>query len=233
MKILLADDEQSMRTLVECIVTDEGYGFCVACDGVEALEVFEEEKPDLLILDVMMPHMDGFQVCRKLRERGVLAPVIFLSAKGDIVDKSVGFSVGGDDYLVKPFSPQELIFRIEAHLRKHKLAFSQQSDNPQPPIDLLQAGDLELDVKHHRVSVRGLPASLTPKEFQILLLLASRPGEIITREQIVEEIWGKEYIGETSSIAVFIRKIREKIEVDPSNPRYVQTAWRIGYRFGD
>lgn len=227
MKIMLADDEQSMRTLVERVVLDAGYEFCSARDGQEALDVFEAEKPDLVILDVMMPKLDGFQVCKKMREQGILTPAIFLSAKGDIVDKGVGFSVGGDDYLVKPFSPQELSLRIEAHLRKHKLVFTQNRD------DCIKAGDIEFDIKRHKVIVRGTVVDFTPKEFQILLLLASHPGEVFTREQLIEAVWGEEFIGETSSIAVFVRKIREKIEEDPSKPQLLQTVWRVGYRFGD
>lgn len=227
MKIMLADDERAMRTLIERIVLDEGYEFCVACDGLEALEVYEEERPDLLILDVMMPELDGFQVCRKLRERGVAMPIVFLSAKGDIVDKGVGFDSGGDDYIVKPFNPQELLMRIRAQLRKRDRLEADLMER------VICIEDFEFDAERHKVKKRGEPIDLTGKEFQILYLLASHSGEVFTREQLTEEVWGKEFIGEVTSLAVFVRKIREKIEDDPSNPHYVQTVWRLGYRFGD
>lgn len=224
-KVMLVDDEISMRVLVERIIIEEGYKFCSAADGSEALELFDRELPDLLILDVMMP-TDGFQTCRKLREKGVSIPIIFLSAKGDIVDKSVGFDAGGDDYLVKPFSPQELCLRIAAHLRQHARLFVRQDGH-------VEIGGVGFDIKKHRVTVRGIQVDLTSKEFQILFLMASQPGEIFTREQLIKEVWGSDFVGETSSIAVFVRRIREKIEEDPSRPRYLQTVRRVGYRFGD
>jgi two-component system response regulator VicR len=226
MKIMLADDEESMQVLVERIVTAKGFNFCYAADGLAAIEVFNQENPDLLILDVMMPEMDGFQVCRLLREQGALAPIIFLSARGDIVDKSVGFNAGGDDYLVKPFGTQELLLRIDAHLRRQQRIAPEMEKN-------FTVGDLAFDTKRKKLSVQGRFVELTPKEYRILALLASHPGEIFTREQLTEAIWGKEYVGEITSIAVFIRRIREKIELDPSKPTYIQTVWRAGYRFGD
>ena len=226
MKIMLADDDESIQLLVKQIVTRRGYSFCYAADGQAAIEVFNQENPDLLILDVMMPEMDGFQVCRLLREQGALALIIFLSARGDIVDKSVGFNAGGDDYLTKPFSTQELLLRIDAHLRRQQRMTSELERN-------FTVGDLAFDFRRKKVSVNSKSVELTPKEYMILALLASHPGEIFTRKQLTEVIWGKEYVGETTSIAVFIRRIREKIEVDPSKPTYIQTVWRAGYRFGD
>jgi two-component system response regulator VicR len=223
---MLADDEESIQKLVEKIVVGKGYDFCAATDGDEAIDVFYRENPDLLILDVMMPEVDGFQVCRMLRESGAVAPIIFLSARSDIIDKSIGFNVGGDDYLVKPFSPQELALRIEAHLRRQKRISPELESN-------FSIGDFAFDIKRKRVTKQGRTVELTPKEFMILVLLARHPGEIFTREQLTEEIWGKEFVGETSSVAVFIRRIREKIEVNPSRPQYIQTVWRAGYRFGD
>jgi two-component system response regulator VicR len=226
MKIMLADDEESIQTLVEKIVVNKGYEFCAATDGEEAIEVFHQENPDLLILDVMMPEIDGFQVCRILRESGAVVPIVFLSARSDIIDKGIGFNAGGDDYLVKPFSPQELALRIEAHLRRQKRISPEVENN-------FSIGDFAFDIKRKRVTKQDRPIELTPKEFMILVLLARHPGEIFTREQLTEEIWGKEFVGETSSVAVFIRRIREKIEENPSRPRYIQTVWRAGYRFGD
>ena len=226
-KVMLADDEQSMRTLVEHIVTEGGYAFCCAEDGAEALSMVESERPDLLVLDIMMPKMNGYDVCSTLRGRGIQIPIIFLTAKGDIVDKSVGFKSGGDDYLVKPFSPQELLLRIEALLRRaapeRKRGYL---------ADAISYEGLEIDVKRRRVTVDGVPVDLTPKEFHILFMLASSPGEVFTRDQIIHDVWGPEYVGDPSGITVFIRRIREKIEKDPSNPKYLQTVWHVGYRFG-
>jgi two-component system response regulator VicR len=222
---MLVDDEENMRILIERIVINDGYEFCFATDGSEAFDVFEQEAPDLLILDVMMPKINGYEVCQRMRASGVNVPIIFLSAKGDILDKGAGFGVGGDDYIVKPFSPKELSLRINARIKQHTRALAQQKDT----VGLF---GIELDPKRHQAVVKGRPIELTPKEFKILYLLASHPGEVFTREQIIDEVWGNEYVGEITSIAVFVRKIREKIEEDPAHPCYLQTVWRIGYRFG-
>ena len=227
MRIMLVDDEPRMHTLVARIAKDAGYDFVGAEDGARALDVYEREKPDLVILDVMMPGLDGFQVCRRLRERGATEPVIFLSAKGDIVDKGVGFQAGGDDYMVKPFDPRELLMHIEAHLRRASMAAAPVA----PRGDILHAGRFVLDRGQFRVTKDGERLSLTPKEFKIFFALASSPGLVLSKEQLVEAAWGKEFVGETSSITVFIKKLREKVEDDPSDPRVIQTVWGIGYRF--
>jgi two-component system response regulator VicR len=224
MKILLADDEKSIQVLVRSIVEDGGYEFCCASDGYELLQVAQSEQPDLIILDVMMPRMDGFHACQALRQRGVLVPIIILSAKGDIVDKSVGFSAGADDYLVKPFSPEELLMRIQAHLRHHdRMATSK--------LKIIRAGDLVIDVASHRVTLKNSELMLTPKEFLMLVYLAQNDGQIVTREQLIKAVWGEDFIGETSSVAVFVRKLREKIEDDPSHPCFIQTIRNAGYIF--
>lgn len=227
MKIMLADDEPRMHTLVARISNDAGYDFVGAEDGARALDVYEREKPDLVILDVMMPGLDGFQVCRRLREQGATEPVIFLSAKGDIVDKGVGFDAGGDDYLVKPFGSDELAMRIGAHLRR------QQRMAAARPADVVEYEGLRIDLHKRKVTKRGEPVSLTPKEFDVLAILASDAGSIFTREQLTLAVWGEEYAGETLGVAVYIRRIREKLEDVPSKPVYVQTVWREGYRFGE
>jgi two-component system response regulator VicR len=225
MKIMLADDEASMRKIVQRVVEDGGYEFCAVNDGAEVLRTIEAERPDLLILDVMMPRMDGFHVCSRLREQGLRIPIIFLSAKGDIVDKGVGFSAGGDDYLVKPFSPDELLMRIQAHLRQFERASGQ-------AIQSIHEGNLEIDLRRHRVLRDGKDVPFTPKEFQVLAYLAQHKNEIVTREQLTKEVWGDNFTGEISSIAVFIRKIREKIEDYPSHPRLLRTTRSVGYIFG-
>lgn len=228
---MLADDEESIRILVEHIVTEDGYEFCYAADGVEALNVIKQERPDLLILDVMMPKLNGFDVCAKLREQGRRVPIIILSAKGDIVDKSVGFKAGADDYLVKPFSSLELSLRIEALLRRK----SRKSKSTQlsEVADSYKIDDLEIYFKRMEVKLAGKTLDLTPKEYKILAYLASEPGEVFSREQLITYVWGEDFVGESTSIAVFIRKIREKIEADPSKPKYLQTVWGVGYKLGE
>lgn len=226
-KILLVDDENSIARLVSSMVTDAGYAFVWAEDGYEGLAAAEREAPDLIIMDVMMPKMDGFTTCRRMRERGITCPIIFLSAKGDIVDKGVGFQAGGDDYMVKPFDPRELLMHIEAHLRRASMAAAPAG----PREEILRAGRFVLDRGQFRMTKDGERVPLTPKEFKIFHALASSSGLVLSKEQLVEAAWGKEFVGETSSITVFIKKLREKVEDDPSEPRFIQTVWGIGYRF--
>ena len=174
----------------------------------------------------MMPRMDGFATCRELRTRGVTVPVIFLSAKGDIVDKGIGFAAGGDDYMTKPFDPRELLLHIEAHLRRAHMDAA--PARPEPKT--LTLGRFVMDTAKHQVTKDGIPIKLTPKEFKILLALARTPDTVLSKEQLVEEAWGAEFVGETQSITVFIKKLRNKIEDDPSDPRIIETVWGIGYR---
>lgn len=228
MMIMLADDDEGMRTLVEHIIREAGYDYCFATDGIEAVEVFDKVKPDLLILDIMMPGLNGFDVCKQLRAKKATVPIIILTAKGDIVDKSVGFKAGADDYLVKPFAPEELLLRIEALLRRGGKVLADGFIS-----DKLHYDGLELDVKRRRVEVAGNVANLTPKEFHLLHMLASNPGVVFTKDQLIEDIWGSHYEGELAGITVLVHRLREKIELNPSSPHYVQTVWHVGYRFGN
>lgn len=239
MKILLADDERSLCDALRMILEDAGYEVCVAHDGREAVEVFAREQPDLAILDVMMPRLDGFEVVEEIRKARPAMPVLILSAKGDIVDKKRGFHLGADDYVVKPFDDDEIILRVEALLRRAALGGGGASEGekiPATPRQLMQPvtlGDLAIDPRRCEVAVAGKAVSLTPKEFQILALLADHPGEVFTNDELVETIWGEEYAGEAISIPVYIRRIRLKIEKDPSRPEYLKTVWRFGYKLGD
>ena len=228
-KIMLADDEESIKTVVEMIVTKKGYGFCYADNGEDALEIYEKERPDLIIMDVMMPHLNGFEACRQLRDSGCNVPIIILSAKGDIVDNSIGFSSGADDYLVKPFSSPELLLRIDALLRRRKREDALIPENNDSYI----AGDFEINFKRHEIKVRGKNVELTPKEFKILSHLATHPGEVFSKEQLHEHPWGEHYAGERAGITVMMRKIREKIETKPSKPQYILTVWGVGYKLSD
>lgn len=231
MKIMLADDELSLCDALEIILKDAGYEVCIAHDGAQAIDLFKIEYPDLVILDVMMPKYDGFEVCEVLREANPEVPMLMLSAKGDIVDKKSGFRAGADDYLVKPFNDEELLLRIEALLRRRLRGAGQ--GEPKKLMQAVRIGDLVIDPCRYEVSVHGKAITLTPKEFQILALMADNPGKVFTREDLIESIWGKEYEAGAISIPVYVRRIREKIEEDPSSPKYLQTVWRFGYRLGD
>lgn len=226
MKILLADDEVSIQKLISGLLEDEGHECVCVEDGTDALEAFKNASFDLVILDVMMPRMDGFATCRELRTRGVTVPVIFLSAKGDIVDKGIGFAAGGDDYMTKPFDPRELLMHIEAHLRRAHMDVA--LAKPEPKTLIL--GRFVIDTAKHQVTKEGISIKLTPKEFKILLALARMPDTVLSKEQLIEDAWGAEFVGETQSITVFIKKLRNKIEDDPSDPRIIETVWGIGYR---
>ena len=230
-RILLVDDERNLNQLIATNLKFEGYETESAYSGIEAIDKLGRFSPDLVVLDVMMPGMNGFDVCKSIREKGRRIPVVFLSAKGDIVDKSIGFKAGGDDYVVKPFSSEELLLRIEAHLRRHKanLAYAKATQREGSS----KTGNLEIFFNRYEVYLRGKKIDLTAKEFEILALLASNPGQAFTRGQIYEHIWGRDSNVDESSIAVFMRKIREKIEDNPSQPKYLLTVWRVGYKFAE
>ena len=225
MKILLIDDEESIQKLMRSIIESAGYEFLGAMDGEQGVELARSERPDLVIMDVMMPGMDGFTATETIRAHGLDMPIIFLSAKGDIVDKGVGFGKGADDYMVKPFDPRELMMHVTAQLRR---AQKQHANSVAP--DVARVGRLLVDARTHRVTKDGCEVALTPKEFTIVRTLASDPGAVFSSDQLVEAAWGPDFVGETTSITVFIRKLREKIEDDPSDPKIIETVWGIGYR---
>jgi two-component system response regulator VicR len=225
-RIMIVDDQKSICNAVRHAVESNGFEFCSAQDGHEAIRVFEAQKPDVLILDVLLPHMNGFEVCQKLRENGSNTPIIFLTAKGDIVDKSTGFNAGADDYMVKPFSLVELMLRIEAILRRSKKDAISNS-----PVSIITVGAIEIRLDSYEVLVDGKHVLLTAKEFEFLAFMAAHPGKVFTREQLLKQIWDEEFEGYANSITVLVRKIREKIEKDPSKPVHLQTVWRVGYKF--
>lgn len=227
-KVLLVDDEESIYRVVEQVLKREAYELHYADNGEGALESFQKESPDLIILDVMLPLIDGYEVCRTIRETSKV-PILMLSAKGEIIDKSVGFNLGADDYLVKPFSPVELGLRVKALLRR---SFDKDQSAPKArKTTKISKGELEINCESHEVFVRGKPVYLTPKEFELLTFMAEHPDQVFTREQLFAHMWGDEYVNDTSTITVFIRKLREKIERDPAKPQYIQTVWGIGYKF--
>ncbi len=231
-KVMLIDDDPSIHESLRAVVEEAGYGFCGALSGREGLRLLDNERPDLLLLDVMMPGLNGFDVCRQLREEGRRIPVIFLTAKNDIVDKSTGFKAGADDYVTKPFIADELLLRIEAHVRRHRDDMEHARAEGIAPArrEPCQVGELEVLFDRYEVRLRGEVVPLTAKEFEILALLAESPGEVFTRRRIYEHLWGPTAEVDENSITVFMRKIREKIEDNPSEPRYLLTVWRVGYK---
>jgi DNA-binding response OmpR family regulator len=227
-KIMLVDDEDSIRKVVEQILLKDNYEFCYAADGEKALEIFRKEKPQLIILDVMLPGIDGFELCRLIRQESSV-PIIMLSAKGDIVDKSIGFNMGADDYISKPFSPIELSLRIKALIRRVNIRGN--TGKGRSFAGNIHFPGLKINCRSHEVTAQGKKVELTPKEFELLCFLASHPGQVFTRQQLFDILWGEDCIKDTGTITVFIRKIREKIELDPARPEYILTVWGIGYKF--
>lgn len=225
-KILLADDEESIQKLLTYPLKKEGYEVVSALDGQEALERFSEGRYDLLILDVMMPKLDGVEVCRRVRSRSEV-PIIMLTAKGDEADKVEGLEVGADDYITKPFSLAEFKSRVKAALRRGGL---RQRGSAEAKIE---AGDLSIDTERRSVTVRGKPAPLTFIEFEILLALASEPGKVMSRKELLEDIWGASGFRSPRTVDVHMRHLREKLEEDPKHPEYLFTVRGVGYRFRD
>lgn len=223
MTILIVDDEEPIQELLRFNLENEGYSVLTAFDGPVALKMIEEKRPDLLVLDVMLPGMDGLEVCSQLRQNPKFRdlPVIMLTAKGEEIDKVLGLELGADDYLTKPFSPRELLARIRARLRRIK---------PQTVENEIIRGDLKIDLNRFQVSVRGEEVELTPKEFELLRVLAAHPGKVYSRDELLERIWGYEYAGDTRTVDVHVRHLRQKVERDPSNPEYIETLRGIGYR---
>ena len=228
-KVMLIDDDESMRLLIGQLVARQGYEFCCADNGVDGLDMLRRERPDLLILDVMLPDINGYELCQMIRGEGRRVPIMFLTAKGDIVDKSIGFKAGADDYLVKPFHNEEFVLRMNARLRKRGRASSQE---PRSAASY-RVGDLEIFFGKYDVRLRDKQVALSSREIELLELLASEPGSVFTRDQIMEHVWGDKDAADPSSITVFARKIREKIEDNPSKPRYLITVWRVGYKLAD
>lgn len=223
--ILVVDDEEPILELLRFNLEKEGYGVCLAKDGQEALDLVEKEQPDLVVLDLMLPGMDGLEVCRRIRliPKYLQIPIIMLTAKGEVIDKVLGLELGADDYMTKPFSPRELVARIKARLRRINL--------PEDNDSQLIRGELRIDIKGFRVYARGTETELTPKEFELLRVLAAHPGRVYSRDDLLERIWGYEYDGDTRTVDVHVRHLRLKIEKDPSNPEYIETLRGIGYRF--
>jgi DNA-binding response OmpR family regulator len=222
-RVLVVDDEPIVREVLSRYLARDGFAVDTAEDGAAALDAFEVEPPDIVLLDLMLPRLDGTEVFTRIRERSD-TPVIMLTAKGQETDRIVGLEIGADDYVTKPFSPREVVARVRAVLRR---SGPRSADNGGP----LLFGDLEIDPRSREVRSDGRPVSLTPKEFDVLELLASNAGTVFTRLQLLEELWDFAFDGDPSTVTVHIRRLREKIEPDPSQPRHLITVWGVGYRF--
>lgn len=232
-KVMLIDDDESMQVLIEQIARRGNYEFCCAGNGQDGLAMLRAERPDFLILDVMLPDINGFEICEIIRGEGRQVPIMFLTAKGDIVDKSIGFKAGADDYLVKPFQPEELLLRLNAHLRRRERERDREGGERDRRGDVFRVGDLEIHLGKYDVRLRGEAVPLSSREIELLEVLASDAGSVFTRDQILEALWGSKEAADPNSITVMVRKIREKIEDDPSKPCYLTTVWRIGYKLAD
>lgn len=224
-KILIVDDEKPIVDVLKFNLEKDGYKTIEAYDGEQAVEMALTAKPDLIILDVMLPKMDGFTVCKKIRQK-LTCPIIMLTAKEEVVDKIIGLELGADDYMTKPFSVRELTARVKANLRKHVI---QEDDDTKAEKDELKIKDLVLDVEKYVVVKKGKIIDLTMKEFEVIKLLATHSGQVFTREQILKNVWGYDYYGDVRSVDVTIRRIREKIEDNTSEPKYIITKRGIGY----
>ncbi len=225
-RILVADDDPSITTLIQKTLEDPRYEIVAAKDGMEAIQAFEASTFDVVILDVMMPYVDGFQACKHIRERSDI-PIIILTARGGTEDVVHGFELGADDYITKPFKTIELIARVEAILRRVE-GYQQRRA---PPI--VKVGDLEIDGPRHRVTVRTQDVNLTPMEFELLYFLAANAGHVFDRETLYREVWHYDHVGETNLVDVCVRRLREKVEIEPSRPRIIITVRGVGYKFSE
>ncbi|TAD78759.1 MAG: DNA-binding response regulator [Oscillatoriales cyanobacterium] len=231
-RILIVEDEELIRDMIATALRDEGYETIAAADGAAALKLLNldnptdpQRPPDLIVLDLMLPRVNGLDVCRLLRQRQDPVPILMLSAKGTETDRVLGLEVGADDYLTKPFSMRELVARCRALLRRNRIAAAAQPD-------VLRYRDVELYPQECRVVVRSQEVNLSPKEFRMLELFVQHPRRVWSREQLLERVWGIDFIGDSKTVDVHIRWLREKIERDPSTPEYVVTIRGFGYRFG-
>jgi DNA-binding response OmpR family regulator len=225
--VLVVDDEPIVAEVVGHYLRRDGFAVASASTGPEGLAAALENAPQAIVLDVMLPGMDGFEVCRRLRESNVTAPIILLTARGEEADRVGGLGIGADDYVVKPFSPAEVVARVKAQLRRVRL-------DTQPaavPDGVLRGGEVTLDYLQRSVAVRGEPVTLTAKEFDLLHYLMAHPGEVLSRDELLDAVWDKGFVGGPATVTVHIRRLREKIERDASRPTHLKVVWGTGYKF--
>jgi two-component system response regulator RegX3 len=223
-KVLVVEDEQSFSDVLGYMLRKEGFEVAVAATGPDGLAEFDRSGADLVLLDLMLPGLSGLEVCRQLRQRSDV-PVIMLTAKDAEVDKVVGLEIGADDYVTKPFSARELVARIRAVLRRRG------GDADEPSVGVLEAGPVRMDVDRHVVTVHGEPVPLPLKEFELLEILLRNAGRVLTRGQLIDRVWGSDYVGDTKTLDVHVKRLRAKIEPDPGTPRHLVTVRGLGYKF--
>jgi DNA-binding response OmpR family regulator len=223
-RILVVDDEPTIREVVGLYLRREGFEVESAADGEAALAAISRARPDLVVLDLMLPGVDGLAITRQVRAAGNL-PIILLTARSEEIDRVLGLELGADDYVVKPFSARELVARVRAVLRR-----TQALPEPTPAATLVSLGTLRIDPAARAVSLEGQPVTLTVREFDLLLFLARHPGQVFTREQLLDQVWGYTFASDASTVTVHIRRLREKIEADATTPRRILTVWGVGYK---
>ncbi|TCZ75969.1 response regulator transcription factor [Paenibacillus albiflavus] len=223
-KILVIEDEKDISRVLKDYITISGYEVLVAENGQDGLNFIDILSPDFIILDIMLPDVDGIELCRQIRET-CDTPILILSARGSDTDKVLGLGFGADDYMTKPFSLSELVARINAHLRRGSM------ENKPKQDELLQFGSLIIDKKAYKVTIEGQEISLSAKEFELLYYLSKHKNQVFSKSQLLDAVWGYETLGDESTITVYIRRLREKLEPDPSNPMYIKTVWGVGYKF--
>ncbi|MFA5309786.1 MAG: response regulator transcription factor [Dehalococcoidales bacterium] len=228
-KVLVVDDDKNLLEVLKYNLENDGLAVVTAEDGIQALEIARREKPDLILLDIMLPGIDGLEVCRILRKE-ISAPILILTAKSEEIDKVVGLELGADDYITKPFSIRELMARIRAMFRRSQWA-EPPAASESPSHAVLKADGLEMDIAGHRVFHQGTPVKLSPKEFDLLAYLMRNRGQVFNREQLVEKVWGYDYGGTARTVDVHVLSLRRKIEEDPVKPRRLVTVHGFGYKF--
>jgi DNA-binding response OmpR family regulator len=226
--ILIVDDDATIRDVLERYLRREGFAVLTTADGQTALQTVSTEQPDLIVLDLMLPQLDGWELCRRLHAETTI-PILMLTARGEEYERILGLGLGADDYVTKPFSPGEVVARIKAIFRRIDMA------RAVAPVreEIIRSGSIVIDPRARHVTVSGKLVSLTPKEFDLLHFLASHPRHVFSQQQLLDQVWGYRYTGETSTVTVHVRHLREKIEADPAHPHFIETVWGVGYRFND
>jgi len=223
-QVLIVEDDDNIRRFISINLTNNGFVVYEAAMGEEALQSFTANRPDVVVLDIMLPDANGFEICRKLREKDPKIVIVFLTARGQDLDKIKGLEIGADDYIVKPFNPLELVARIKAILRRTNGSFKQQKR-------ILQSGPIRMDLNSNKVFKHDDFIELTPKEFQMIRIFLEHPDTALTRNELLNLVWGEDYVGDPKTVDVHVRKLREKIEDDSSKPLWIETVWGLGYRF--
>jgi len=229
-KILVVDDEQSIVTLLQYNLEQAGYEVITAMDGEEGKQKAETQSPDFIVLDLMLPKIDGMEVCKQLRQKSIMTPILMLTAKDDQLDKIIGLELGADDYMVKPFSPREVLARVKAILRRTQVQAGSVDQSDKETGQLLLIGNLKIDPEKYEAYFNGNQLELTLKEFELLLYLAQNKGRVLTRDQLLSSVWNYDFAGDTRIVDVHISHLREKVEVDTKKPVYIKTIRGLGYK---